>query len=91
MDDGRLLWERAHPSSTLEHQAAYFKIAFAQIREALEKHKIQDLIVSIERTGNYQLIPKRALPRPLRNSILALRIRSLQSNFGCRQSWQQNG
>lgn len=48
---------------TLEHQAAFFKIAFALIREAQEKHNIQDLIVSIERTGNYHLIPKRAFAK----------------------------
>ena len=51
------------PAQTLEHQAAFFKIAFASIREAQAKYNIQDLIVSIERTGNYHLIPKRAFAK----------------------------
>ena len=41
------------PAQTLEHQAAFFKIAFSLIREAQETHNVKDLIVSIERTGNY--------------------------------------
>jgi transposase len=45
---------------TLEHQAAFFKEAVAQIREALQTHDIQDIIVVVERTGNYHLPPKRA-------------------------------
>jgi len=48
---------------TLEHQAGFFKIAFALIREAQEKHNIEDIIVSVERTGNYYLIPKRAFAK----------------------------
>ena len=51
------------PPQTLEHQAAFFKIAFALIRETQEKHHIQDLIVCVERTGNYFLIPKRAFAK----------------------------
>ena len=45
---------------TLEHQAAFFKAAVALIREAQREHDIQDLIVVVERTGNYHLPPKRA-------------------------------
>ena len=41
------------PAQTLEHQASFFQIAFALIREAQEKNKIKDLIASVERTGNY--------------------------------------
>ena len=51
------------PPQTLEHQAAFFKIAFAQIREAQEKHSIEDIIVTVERTGNLHLIPKRAFAK----------------------------
>ena len=51
------------PLQTLEHQAAFFKIAFAQIREAQEKHSIEGIIVTEERTGNLHLIPKRALAK----------------------------
>jgi transposase len=46
---------------TLEHQAAQFKLAIIQIREAQARHDIRDLIVVVERTGNYYLAPKRAL------------------------------
>jgi len=45
---------------TLEHQAAFFKLAELQIREAQQQHDIQDTIVVVERTGNYHLAPKRA-------------------------------
>ena len=48
------------PPQTLTHQAAFFKMAVAQIREAREQHDIQDMIIVVERTGNYHLIPKRA-------------------------------
>ena len=48
---------------TLEHQAAFFKLAVAQIREALQQHDIQDIIVVVERTGNYHLAPKRAFAK----------------------------
>jgi transposase len=53
---GNLLIEH----QTLEHRAAFFKLAVAQIREAQQKHDIQDMIVVVERTGNYYLSPKRA-------------------------------
>jgi transposase len=56
---GNLLIER----QTLEHQAAFFKEAVAQIREAQERHDIQDTIVVVERTGNYYLAPKRAFAK----------------------------
>jgi len=45
---------------TLEHQAAFFKAAVALIHEAQQQHDIQDLIVVVERTGNYHLPTKRA-------------------------------
>ncbi len=56
---GNLLIER----QTLEHQAAFFKLAVAQIREAQQQHDIQDTIVVVERTGNYHLAPKRAFSK----------------------------
>ncbi|MCH7685633.1 MAG: transposase [Planctomycetes bacterium] len=56
---GNLLIER----QTLEHQAAFFKLAVAQIREAQQQHDIQDTIVVVERTGNYHLAPKRAFAK----------------------------
>ncbi len=56
---GNLLVEQ----QTLEHQAAFFKLAVAQIREAQRQHDIQDMIVVVERTGNYHLAPKRAFAK----------------------------
>jgi len=56
---GNLLIEQ----QTLEHQAAFFKLAIAQIREAQQQHNIQDMIVVVERTGNYHLPPKRAFAK----------------------------
>jgi transposase len=56
---GNLLIER----QTLEHQAAFFKLAVMQIREAQRQHDIQDMIVVVERTGNYHLAPKRAFAK----------------------------
>jgi len=53
---GNLLIER----QTLEHRTPYFKLAVEQIRQAQREHDIQDLIVVVERTGNYHLPPKRA-------------------------------
>ena len=45
---------------TLEHQSAFFKSAVEQIRQVQQQHDIQDMIVVVERTGNYYLPPKRA-------------------------------
>jgi len=56
---GNLLIEQ----QTLEHNAAFFRLAVAQIREAQQKHDIQDMIVVVERTGNYHLAPKRAFAK----------------------------
>jgi len=56
---GNLLIER----QTLEHQAAFFRLAVEQIREAQQQHDIQDTIVVLERTGNYHLPPKRAFAK----------------------------
>jgi transposase len=56
---GNLLIEQ----QTLEHRAAFFKRAIAQIREAQQQHNIQDMIVVVERTGNYHLPPKRAFAK----------------------------
>jgi len=48
---------------TLEHQAVFFKLAVAQIREAQQQYDIQDMIIVVERTGNYHLAPKRAFAK----------------------------
>ena len=44
----------------LEHQADRFRIAMQIIRDTQQAHDIQDMIVVVERTGNYYLPPKRA-------------------------------
>jgi hypothetical protein len=45
---------------TVEHQGPFFKSAIEQIRQMQQQHHIQDMIVAVERTGNYYLAPKRA-------------------------------
>jgi len=45
---------------TLEHQGPFFKSAVELIRQAQQQHHILDMIVVVERTGNYYLPPKRA-------------------------------
>ncbi len=45
---------------TLEHQGSFFKSAIEQIRQIQQQHHIEDMIVAVERTGNYYLAPKRA-------------------------------
>ena len=61
MDDGRLLWQSAHRTPDVcSTEASSFKLAVEQIRQAQQEHDIQDIIVVVERTGNYHLPPKRA-------------------------------
>lgn len=45
---------------TLEHQGPHFRTAIDMIRVAQREHGIEDLIVALERTGNYHLAPQRA-------------------------------
>mgnify|MGYP002823689111 CR=1 FL=1 len=47
------------PPQTLSHRTADFQLAVAQVQEAMNEHQIQDLIVVVERTGNYHLQIKR--------------------------------
>ena len=47
-------------SQTLEHQSGHFKAAVAQIQQSQKQNDIHDLIVVVERTGNYHLAPKHA-------------------------------
>ena len=56
---GKLLIE----PQTLEHQAGHFRAAIAQVRQAQQQHDIQDMIIVLERTGNYHLAPKYAFAR----------------------------
>ena len=48
------------PPQTLEHQGPFFKAAVERIRQAEQQHNIEDMIVAVERTGNYYLPSKRA-------------------------------
>lgn len=45
---------------TLEHQAGQFKLAIETIQQVRQEHGIEDLIVTVERTGNYHISPQRA-------------------------------
>jgi transposase len=44
----------------VEHNRLAFAAAFAQLHDATARHKIEDLIVAIERTGRYHHVPQRA-------------------------------
>lgn len=44
----------------LVHARGHFEVAVARVREALQTHDLRDVIVAIERTGNYHLPVKRA-------------------------------
>ncbi len=48
---------------TLSHQGSCFKLAVELIHQAQQQHNIEDMIVVVERTGNYHLPPKRAFAR----------------------------
>ena len=49
--------------STLERQVPHFAIAVQKIPEAQREHGIVDLIVTVERTGNYHVAPQRAFSK----------------------------
>jgi transposase len=46
--------------TTVEHQSAPLQMAIEMIRQAQEDHGIRDMIVTVERTGNYHVAPQRA-------------------------------
>jgi transposase len=48
------------PPTHVSHGRGYFDVAILQLREAMARHRLQDLVVAIERTGNYHLPVKRA-------------------------------
>ena len=49
--------------NTVEHQSAPLQHAIANIKQSQLQHHIQDMIVTIERTGNYHLPVQRAFKR----------------------------
>ena len=48
------------PPAEVEHTADGFRQCLARLRQAQAEHGLADLVVSVERTGNYHLPPKRA-------------------------------
>ena len=48
------------PPTELPHSQGHFDMAVCQLRELLSKHALQDVVVAIERTGDYHLPIKRA-------------------------------
>jgi transposase len=51
------------PANTVEHQPIPIQLVIAAIKQAQQQHQIQDMIVTIERTGNYHLPVQRAFKR----------------------------
>jgi transposase len=49
--------------TTVEHQRGQLEATLATIREAIKKYQVTDLVVAIERTGNYHLAILRTLAR----------------------------
>lgn len=49
--------------TTVEHQSGQLQLAIATIKQAQLQHGIQDMIVTVERTGNYHLVVQRAFKR----------------------------
>jgi len=49
------------PAEKVVHTRTGFDLMLVQLREAIDKHSIRDLVIAIERTGNYHLPIKRAL------------------------------
>jgi transposase len=48
------------PPTKFDHSRLGFSLAVERLREAIIQHEIKDMIVAIERTGNYHLPAKRA-------------------------------
>lgn len=48
------------PAAQVKHTRVAFESAIGQLRDALQRFHIQDLVVAVERTGNYHLPVKRA-------------------------------
>lgn len=48
------------PPQELVHSQGHFALAVAQVREAMSRHGLKDLVVAIEQTGNYHQPVKRA-------------------------------
>ena len=46
--------------TTVEHQRGQLAMTIAHLNECVQRHLLQDLVVAIERTGNYHLPVKRA-------------------------------
>jgi len=53
---GRVLLE----SADLIHSRGHFQMAIVQLRDAIERYEIRDLVVAVEQTGSYHRAVKRA-------------------------------
>jgi transposase len=51
--------------TTVEHQRGQLSTAIAQIREGAQRHRLTDLVIAIERTGNYHRPVQRAFEAAL--------------------------
>src|ERR1700704_5073359 len=47
------------PPTDLEHNRPAFEQAIAQLRQAIARHDLRDLLVAVERTGRHHHAPKR--------------------------------
>jgi len=47
------------PKTMMEHSRPGFEASLRMLKEAISRHDIRDLTVSVERTGNYHVRPKR--------------------------------
>jgi transposase len=52
-----------HEPEKVRHTRCGFDLAIVQLREVLQKHRIREQVVAIERTGNYHLPVKRAFAK----------------------------
>jgi len=48
------------PPTVVAHSQGHFAVAIAEVREAVSRHAVRDVVVAIERTGTYHLPVKRA-------------------------------
>lgn len=51
--------------TAVEHNRGGLELAILQVREIAEQHQLKDLVVAVERTGNYHLPIKRAFQRAI--------------------------
>ncbi len=60
MDTRRFLRQCPLPPANVEHNRSAFQLAVLTLKQAVEKHELKDVIVSVEMTGTYHKPPMRA-------------------------------